>query len=214
MIKLTCEGEIWHMVEISASQVKELRTATGAGVLDCKKALQEVGGDMDKAIEALRTKGLAEAQKKAGRSTNEGLIDSYIHLNGKIGVLIEVNCETDFVARTDEFSELAHDLCMQIAAADPSYIDREQVPEDIVDQERHILMEQAKGEGKPEEIAQKIVEGRMEKFFSQICLMDQAFIKDPDRTVEEVVNEYVATLGENIRVSRFTRFALGEDTEG
>ncbi|MFO7941901.1 MAG: translation elongation factor Ts [Bacillota bacterium] len=202
------------MVEISASQVKELRAATGAGVLDCKKALQEVGGDMDKAIEALRTKGLAEAQKKAGRSTNEGLIDSYIHLNGKIGVLIEVNCETDFVARTDEFSELAHDLCMQIAAADPSYIDREQVPEDIVDQERHILMEQAKGEGKPEEIAQKIVEGRMEKFFSQICLMDQAFIKDPDRTVEEVVNEYVATLGENIRVSRFTRFALGEDTEG
>ncbi|MFP4200449.1 MAG: translation elongation factor Ts [Clostridia bacterium] len=202
------------MVDISATQVKELRAATGAGVLDCKKALEETGGDLEKAIEALRTKGLAEAQKKAGRSTHEGLIDSYIHLNGKIGVLIEVNCETDFVARTEQFSELTHDLCMQIAAADPSYIDREQVPADILEQERHILMEQAKGEGKPEEIAQKIVEGRMEKFFSQICLMDQAFIKDPDRTVEEVVNEYVATLGENIRVSRFTRFALGEDSEG
>ncbi len=201
------------MVEISASQVKDLRTATGAGVLDCKKALEECGGDLDKAIEALRTKGLADAQKKAGRSTGEGLIDSYIHLNGKIGVLLEVNCETDFVARTDQFQELAHDLCMQVAAADPTFVDRDEVPEEMLEQERRILLEQAKGEGKPEEIAQKIVEGRIEKFYSQICLVDQAFVKDPDRTVEEVIKEAIATLGENIRVRRFARFAMGEDTD-
>ncbi len=200
------------MVEINARQVKDLRDATGAGVLDCKKALQECGGDLDKAVEALRTKGLAEAQKKAGRSTEEGLIDSYIHLNGKIGVLLEINCETDFVARTDQFQELAHDLCMQVAAADPTYVDRDEVPEEIVEQERRILMEQAKSEGKPEEIAQKIVDGRIEKFFAQICLVDQAFIKDPDRTIEEVIKEYVATLGENIQVRRFARYALGEAT--
>ncbi len=198
------------MVDISASQVKDLRAVTGAGVLDCKKALQETGGDLDKAAEFLRTQGLADAQKKAGRSTNEGLIDSYIHMNGKIGVLLEINCETDFVARTEQFQSLAHDLCMQVAAADPSYVDREEVPEEIVQQERRILMDQAKGEGKPEEIAEKIVQGRLEKFFSQICLVDQAFIKDPDRTVEELIKEHVATLGENIQVCRFTRYALGE----
>ncbi len=198
------------MVDISASQVKDLRAVTGAGVLDCKKALQETGGDLDKAAEFLRTQGLADAQKKAGRSTNEGLIDSYIHMNGKIGVLLEINCETDFVARTEQFQGLAHDLCMQVAAADPSYVDREEVPEEIVQQERRILMDQAKGEGKPEEIAEKIVQGRLEKFFSQICLVDQAFIKDPDRTVEELIKEHVATLGENIQVCRFTRYALGE----
>ncbi len=198
------------MVDISASQVKDLRAVTGAGVLDCKKALQETGGDLDKAAEFLRTQGLADAQKKAGRSTNEGLIDSYIHMNGKIGVLLEINCETDFVARTEQFQSLAHDLCMQVAAADPSYVDREEVPEEIVQQERRILMDQAKGEGKPEEIAEKIVQGRLEKFFSQICLVDQAFIKDPDRTVEELIKEQVATLGENIQVCRFTRYALGE----
>lgn len=199
------------MAEVSAKQVKELREATGAGILDCRNALKEADGDADKALEILRTQGLADAQKRAGRSTNEGIIDSYIHLGGKIGVLLEINCETDFVARTDEFQETAHNICMQIAAADPSYVSREDVPEEELEQEKRILRQQAQQEGKPENIVDRIVEGRLEKFYSQVCLLDQAYIRDPDRTVEDLLKETVASLGENIQVRRFARFALGEE---
>ncbi len=198
------------MSDISAEMVKELREATGAGVLDCKKALQETDGDMEEAREVLRTRGLAEARKKSGRSTDEGIIDAYIHLKGKIGVLLEINSETDFVARTDDFSELAHNICMQVAAADPSYISRDDVPEDVVEQEKNILRQQAEEEGKPEHIVEQIVEGRLEKFFSQVCLMEQTYIKDTDITVKELVNDAIATLGENIEINRFARFAVGE----
>ena len=198
------------MTDISAEMVKELREATGAGVLDCKKALQETDGDMEEAREVLRTRGLAEARKKSGRSTDEGIIDAYIHLKGKIGVLLEINSETDFVARTDDFSELAHNICMQVAAADPSYISRDDVPEDVVEQEKNILRQQAEEEGKPEHIVEQIVEGRLEKFFSQVCLMEQTYIKDTDITVKELVNDAIATLGENIEINRFARFAVGE----
>ncbi len=199
------------MAEINARQVKELREATGAGIMDCKEALKESDGDLSKAEEILRTQGLAEAQKKAGRTTDEGIVDSYIHLGGKIGVLLEINCETDFVARTDEFQDLAHNICMQIAAADPTYIDREEVPEDVLHQEKRILREQARQEGKPDHIVDKIVEGRLEKYYSQVCLVDQAYIRDPDITIEELLKDAVASLGENIQVRRFARFAVGEE---
>ncbi len=199
------------MPEISAEQVKQLREATGAGVLDCKKALQETDGDFEQAREELRKRGLAEARQKSGRSTDEGIVEAYIHLNGKIGVLVEMNSETDFVARTDEFKELAHNICMQIAAADPDFISREDVPEDIVKQEKTILRQQAEDEGKPEHVIDQIVEGRLDKFYSQVCLMDQTYIKDTEMTVEELINDAIATLGENIRVDRFARFAVGED---
>ncbi len=190
--------------------VKELREATGAGILDCKKALEEAGGHIEQAREILRTKGLADAGKRAGRSTEEGIIDSYIHLGGKIGVLLEVNCETDFVARTDEFGELAHNICMQIAAADPTYVDRDEVPEEVLEQEKRILRQQAEGEGKPEHIVDQIVEGRLDKFYSQVCLLDQAYIRDADMTVGDVLKEAIASVGENIQVRRFARFAVGE----
>ncbi len=199
------------MAEINARQVKELREATGAGVMDCKEALKESAGDVDKAAEILRTQGLAEAQKKAGRTTEEGLVDSYIHLGGKIGVLLEINCETDFVARTDDFQDLAHDICLQVAAADPTYIDREDIPDDVLDQEKGILREQAKQEGKPDHIVEKIVEGRLEKYYSQVCLLDQAYVRDPDMTIDELLKDAIATLGENIQIRRFVRFAVGEE---
>jgi elongation factor Ts len=199
------------MADISAQEVKKLREATGAGVLDCRNALQETDGDMDRAAEMLRVQGLAEATKRAGRATEEGLVDSYIHLGGKIGVLLEINCETDFVARTDEFRELAHNICMQIAAADPGYIEREVIPEDVLEQEKRILQQQAESEGKPPEIARRIVEGRLEKFYSQVCLLDQAYIRDADLTVGELLKEAMASLGENIQVRRFARFAVGQD---
>ena len=199
------------MVEINASQVKQLREITGAGVLDCKKALVEAGGDHEKATEILRTKGLADAHKKAGRSTNQGIVDSYIHLGGKIGVLVELNCETDFVARTELFTDLAQNICMQVAATDPTYVSREEVPEDVIEQERRILLEQARAEGKPDNIAEKMVEGRLEKFFSQICLLDQAYIRDGDVKIGDLIKDAIATLGENIQVRRFARFAIGED---
>lgn len=198
------------MTDISAGMVKELREATGAGILDCKKALEEAGGDMEQAREILRAQGLAEAGKRSGRSTEEGIIDSYIHLGGKIGVLLEVNCETDFVARTDEFRELAHNICMQIAAADPTYVDREEVPDEVLEQEKRILRQQAEGEGKPEHIVEQIVEGRLDKFYSQVCLLDQAYIRDADMTVGDVLKEAIASVGENIQVRRFARFAVGE----
>jgi elongation factor Ts len=198
------------MAEVTAAMVKELRERTGSGMMDCKRALSEVGCDMEKAIDYLREKGLAAASKKAGRVAGEGLIGSYIHLAGRIGVLIEVNCETDFVAKTDDFRSLVHELSMQVAAARPEFVRREDVPEEKVQKERDILAAQVKDEGKPEKIIQKIVDGRLEKFFKENCLLEQTFIKNPDLTVQQVLNERIMRLGENIVVRRFARFELGE----
>ncbi|MDI6709149.1 MAG: translation elongation factor Ts [Bacillota bacterium] len=196
-------------MEVSAKMVKELRERTGAGMMDCKKALMETG-DMEKAIDFLREKGLAAAAKKAGRAASQGLVDSYIHGAGRIGVLIEVNCETDFVAKTDDFKALVRDLAMQVAAARPEYVAREEVPAAVIEHERSILRAQALNEGKPEKIVEKMVDGRLEKFFKDNCLLEQPFIKNPDVTVQQVVTEAIAKLGENIVVRRFARFELGE----
>lgn len=195
---------------ITPEQVKELRGQTGAGIMDCKKALTESGGDIEKAVIILREKGLAKAAKKMERSAAEGIIDSYIHGNGRIGVLVEVNCETDFVARNEEFKALTKDIAMQIAAANPKYISKEEVPEEIIDRERKILKTQAINEGKPEKIAEKIVEGRIGKFYEEICLLEQPFIKDPDKKVSQYIMEKIAVIGENISVGRFARFERGE----
>ena len=181
---------------ISASMVKELIQMTGAGMMDCKRALQETNGDMDKAVELLREKGLAAAAKKAGRIAAEGIVDSYIHMGGKIGVLVEVNCETDFVAKTDEFKAFVRDIAMHIAAANPQYLSKEDVPEDVIAKEKEILKAQALNEGKPEKIAEKIVEGRIEKYFKEVCLLEQPFVKDPDKSIQDYVNEQIATIGE------------------
>ncbi len=198
------------MSEVSAAQVRELRERTGAGMLDCKKALAEAQGDMEKAIQLLREKGLATAQKKAGRVASQGLVGSYIHAGGKIGVLIEVNCETDFVARTAEFQELVRDLAMQVAAANPRWVRREEVPAEVIESERAIYRTQAASSGKPPQVVEKIVEGKLEKFFADTCLLEQPFIKDPDRTVGQLVTEAISRIGENIVVRRFARFQLGE----
>ena len=197
---------------ISSEQVKELRERTGAGVMDCKKALMEAGGDMEKAIVILREKGLAKAAKKVGRTTAEGIIDAYIHGEGRIGVLVEVNCETDFVARNEEFRSLVKDIAMQIAASNPKYISRNDVPQEVLEREKEILKAQAINEGKPAHIVDKIVEGRLEKFFEENCLLEQPFIKDPDKKVSELIMEKIALLGENITVTRFVRFERGEIT--
>jgi elongation factor Ts len=193
--------------------VKELRERTGAGMMDCKNALAETGGDMEKAIDSLRKKGLASAAKKAGRVTAEGAVGSYIHAGGKIGVLVEVNCETDFVARTDEFLELVKDIAMHVAAADPRFVRREEVTTDVLERERAIVRERTLAEGKPEKVVDKIVEGRMDKFFAETVLLEQPFIKDPDKTVAQLVSERIAKIGENIQVRRFARFKLGEGIE-
>ncbi|ADG82214.1 translation elongation factor Ts [Thermincola ferriacetica] len=198
---------------ITAAMVKELREITNAGMMDCKKALMETNGDMEKAIEYLREKGLAAAAKKAGRIAAEGIVDSYIHAGGKIGVLVEVNCETDFVAKTDEFKSFVRDVAMQIAAAKPEYVRREEVPEEIVQKEKEILRAQALNEGKPEAIVDKMVNGRIEKFFKEVCLMEQPFIKDPDLTIEQLLNEKVAKIGEKISIRRFVRYEMGEGLE-
>jgi len=198
------------MAEITANLVKELRDRTGVGMMDCKKALAETGGDIEKAIDLLREKGLAAAAKKAGRVTAEGLVDSYIHGVGRIGVLVEVNCETDFVAKTDDFRGLVRDIAMQIAAAKPEYVRREDVPQEIITREMAVLAAQAANEGKPANIVEKMVVGRLDKFYKDTCLMEQPFIKDPDVTVGQVLNDKVAKIGENISVRRFTRFELGE----
>ncbi|MBC7341136.1 MAG: translation elongation factor Ts [Clostridia bacterium] len=195
---------------ISAEQVKELRAKTGAGMMDCKQALVEAGGDFNKAVDILREKGIAAAAKKAGRATGQGLVEAYVHGN-RIGVLVEVNCETDFVANTKEFRNLCHDLAMQIAAARPSYVRREEVPEEVVAHEREVLRNQALREGKPEKIVDKIVEGRLNKFFEEACLEEQPFIKDPNKKVSQVVKEAIALLGENIVIRRFARLQLGEE---
>ncbi|HKC93991.1 MAG TPA: translation elongation factor Ts [Nitrospira sp.] len=194
-----------------ASQlVKELREKTGAGILDCQKALQENGDDIEKAIDYLRQKGLAAAQKKAGRETNQGLVHAYIHMGGKIGVLIEVNCETDFVARNEEFKTFVNDLALQVAAAKPSYVKREDIPKEIVDKERVIYEGQAKEMGKPPAAWPKIVDGKLEKFYQESCLMEQAFIKDPAVTVKDLLAQKIAKIGENMNIRRFTRYQLGE----
>lgn len=198
------------MSEVTAALVKELRALTGVGMMDCKKALSETGSDIQKAIDYLREKGLAAAAKKSGRITTEGIIDSYLHPGGRLGVLLEVNCETDFVAKTGDFRALVHDLAMQVAAAKPEYICREDIPADITRREKEILAVQAAGEGKPEKVIQKIVEGRLEKFFKETCLLEQPFIKNQDLTVQQLISEHIARLGENISVRRFVRFALGE----
>ncbi|MCL5780393.1 MAG: translation elongation factor Ts [Firmicutes bacterium] len=198
------------MAEISASMVKELRERTGAGMMDCKKALAEVAGDMEKAIEFLREKGLAAAAKKAGRIAAEGIVEAYIHGGGRIGVLVEINCETDFVAKNEDFRALARDIAMQIAAAKPEYVRREEVSAEAIEKEREILRAQALNEGKPEKIVDKMVEGRIEKYFKEVCLLEQPFIKDSDKSVQQVVNEIIAKIGEKIDVRRFTRYEMGE----
>src|SRR5690554_6598477 len=199
-------------MSISASKVKELRELTGAGMMDCKNALVETNGDIEKAIDLLREKGLSKAAKKAGRIAAEGLVDAYIH-NGRIGVLIEVNSETDFVAKNDEFKQFVRDMAMQVAAASPKYVAREDVSEEELSKEREILKQQAINEGKPEHIAAKIVEGRIEKYYEQVCLLEQPFIKDPDVKVKDLLNEKISKIGENIRIRRFVRFEVGEGLE-
>jgi elongation factor Ts len=201
------------MADITTQMVKELRDRTGAPMMQVKNVLVEAGGDMDKAIELLRTKGLAAAAKKAGRVTAEGAVGSYIHAGGKIGVLVEINCETDFVARTDEFQQLVRDVAMHVAAADPRYVRREEVAAGHLDGERRIYRQQALDEGKPEKIVDRIVEGRVEKFYGQSVLLEQPFVKNPDQTVGEMIAEKVAKIGENIQVRRFARFVLGEGLE-
>lgn len=198
------------MADIQASQVKELREMTGSGMMDCKKALTETGGDMEKAVEFLREHGLAAAAKKSGRIATDGLVESYIHGGGKIGVLVEVNCETDFVAKTEEFRTLARDIAMQIAAARPLYVREEDVPPEEIEKEKEILRNQARNEGKPEKIIDKMVEGRIRKHFETVCLLNQSFIKNPDQTISDLVTEKVAKMGENISIRRFARYELGE----
>ncbi len=198
------------MADISAELVKELRERTGAGFMDCKKALTESGGDLDAAVTLLREKGLAAAAKKAGRDAREGLVSSYIHTGGRVGVLIEVNCETDFVARTDEFQKLVRDLAIQVAGLAPLYVDQERIPEaDLAAKQAELLADEAT-QKKPEAIRPQIVEGQLKKWYSLVCLYDQPF-RDEERTVRELINERIATIGENIRVRRFTRYALGEE---
>jgi len=198
---------------ITADMVKELRERTGAGMMDCKKALMEVNGDMEKAIDHLREKGLAAAAKKAGRIASEGLVEAYIHGGGRIGVLLEVNCETDFVAKTDDFKALVKDIAMQIAAANPAYVRREEVPAETLEHEREILRAQALNEGKPPHIVDKMIDGRIEKFYKEACLLDQAFIKDPDKSISQLITEKIAKIGEQISVRRFTRYQMGEGLE-
>ncbi|MTV47827.1 translation elongation factor Ts [Heliobacillus mobilis] len=195
---------------VTAAMVKELRERTGAGMMECKKALGETNGDMEKAVDYLREKGLAAAAKKASRIAAEGLVESYIHGGGRIGVLVEVNCETDFVAKTDAYKTLCRDIAMQIAASKPEYVRREEVPAEVIEKEKEILRNQALNEGKPEKIVDKMVEGRVEKYYKETCLLEQPFIKNPDVTVQQLLTEAVAKIGENISVRRFVRFELGE----
>lgn len=197
-------------MSIDAKLVKALRDRTGAGMMDCKKALVKSNGDMDNAIDFLRKSGIAKAEKKGSRETKEGIIYSYIHSGGRLGVLIELNCETDFVAKTDEFTELAHNFAMQVAATNPISLDRDDVSPELIDREKNIYLDQAKKEGKPDAIIQKMVDGRINKFFQESCLMEQTYIKDPDKKVADLLNETISSLGENISINQYTRFAIGE----
>ncbi|SKC74182.1 translation elongation factor Ts [Maledivibacter halophilus] len=197
---------------VTASMVKELREKTSAGMMDCKKALVETNGDMEKAVELLREKGLAKAAKKAGRIAAEGIVASYIH-GGRIGVLVEVNSETDFVAKNEEFQTFARDVAMQVAASSPQYVRREDIPNEIIEKEKEILRHQALNEGKPEKIVDKMVEGRIEKYFKEVCLLEQPFIKNPDISIQDLLNEKIAKIGENLNIRRFSRFEVGEGLE-
>jgi elongation factor Ts len=200
-------------MELNATVVKELREKTGAGFMDCKKALAETGGNLEKAVDYLRQKGLAAAAKKADRVAADGAVGAYVHPGGKIGVLVEINCQTDFVARTTEFQTLLKDMAMQIAAASPHYVKREEVPGDEIAKEREIYHRQALETGKPEKVIEKIVEGKMERFYSEVCLLEQAFIKDPDRKVSDIINDAITRMGEKIEVRRFARYHLGEGVQ-
>jgi len=197
-------------LEITTAMVKELREATGAGVLDCRKALEATGGDFEAAVAYLREKGLAEAAKKVDRTAREGIIEAYVHHGNRVGVILELNCETDFVARTEEFRNLAHELALHIAFANPRYLSRDRVPQEVIEEERRIYRTQALEEGKPESVVDRIVQGKLEKFFQSVCLLEQPFVKDEDRTVEQILKEHTALLGENIIVRRFVRYELGE----
>ena len=201
-------------MSIDAKIVKELRDKTGAGMMDCKRALVETDGNLEKAVEALRKAGVAKAEKKGTRSAQDGLVYSYIHHGGRLGVLVEVNCETDFVAKTEGFKELVHNLAIQIAATNPVSVSREQVPEELVKSEQDIYTEQAKYSKKPDKVIEKIVAGKMDKYFQEICLLEQPFIKDPDKIVKDLIIESIATLGENISVGRYIRYAVGESNNG
>lgn len=201
------------MTTITAGMVKELRERTGAGMMDCKKALTEKNGDMDKAIEYLREKGIAAAAKRSGRIAAEGVVESYIHGGGRIGVLVEVNCETDFVAKTPDFRDLVKDIAMQIAASKPEYVSKEEVPQNEIEKEKQILKAQALNEGKPEKVVEKMVEGRIEKYYKEVCLLEQPFIREPEITVNQLIVNKISKIGENIKVRRFSRFELGEGIE-
>jgi elongation factor Ts len=196
---------------ITASMVKELRIRTGAGMMDCKKALVECDGDVEKAIEELRKKGASSVAKRAGRTAKEGVIASYIHPGDKLGVLVEITCETDFVARTEAFREFARNIAMQVAAADPLVVRRDDISEEMLEKEKEIYRENAQNEGKPEHILDRIVEGRLQKYYQEVCLLEQTFVKDADKTIQEVLTEIGASLGENIGIKRFARFRLGEE---
>ncbi len=198
---------------VTAQEVKELRERTGVGMMDCKRALVEANGDMEEAIKILREKGLAAAAKKAGRIAAEGIVESYIHLNGKIGVMVEVNCETDFVAKTPDFKAFVHSIAMHIAAAKPLYVTKEEVPQAEIDAEKEIIRAQALNEGKPEKIVDKIVEGRISKFYKEVCLMEQQYILDTDTTIGQMVNDQVVKVGEKISIRRFVRYEMGEGLE-
>jgi len=199
------------VADITAAMVKELRDKSGAGMMDCKKALSATGGDLEKAVDELRKKGLAAAQKKSSRTTREGAIDSYIHAGGRIGVLVEVGVETDFVARSEPFREFTHDLAMQVAASAPLWVRRDEVPGEVVEREKAIYREQAKG--KPDNVVEKMLEGKLNKFFQEVCLVEQPFVKDPERTIEQLRTDLVGVIGENVEVRRFVRFQLGETAE-
>jgi elongation factor Ts len=200
-------------MEISAQMVKDLREKTGAGMMDCKTALSESAGDMEKAVDILRKKGLSRAAKRAGRAAKEGMVGSYIHMGGKIGVLVEVNCESDFVARTDDFVAFVKDIAMQVAASSPQYLNKEDVPEAVLEKEREIFRAQVQESKKPENVVEKIVEGKLKKFYTEVCLLDQPFVKDPDISVGEYLTNMIAKIGENMVIRRFARFQLGEGLE-
>ena len=197
------------MAAISAAQVKQLREKTGSGMMDCKQALTQCDGDMEKAVDLLRQKGLAVAAKRADRATSEGVVESYIHAGGKLGVMVEVGCETDFVAKTDDFKAFARDIAMHVAAVNPVAVSREEIPAELIEREKAIYVKQAQDSGKPENIIEKIVTGKIEKYISEICLMEQKFVKNPDLTVQDLLNELIAKMGENISVKRFARFQVG-----
>jgi elongation factor Ts len=197
-------------MDVNANVVKELREKTGAGVMDCKKALAESRGDLEKAVVWLRDKGVAAVAKRAGRVASEGSVGSYIHAGGKLGVLVEINCETDFAAKGEKFQSLVKEIAMQIAAANPRYVSRQDLPQEVVDQERQIFASQAAGTGKPEQVIAKIVEGKLEKFYKEACLLEQSWVRDPNRTVQDLLGEYVGVIGEKIEIRRFVRFQLGE----